>query len=241
MIPLRDENPTELTPYLTFLLLVANVATWVLVQGAGRPEAVIGSIGYFGVFPCEITSRCPPMGLGPEAILTGMFMHGDWGHLISNMLFLWVFGNNIEDSMGHLRFLVFYFTCGLAATAAHIMAMPDSAVPAVGASGAISGVMGAYILLYPKVRVLTWLPPFFLLSFRAYILLGYWFLLQLSMGAFTLGPEAQQQGGVAVWAHIGGFVAGLVLIPLFRKPRLTWAKTHGVRLPADERRRLEWW
>lgn len=226
MIPIRDENPTATTPWITLLLLVANGALWILVQGAGQPEALVASVEYFGIVPCEIMDRCTVQGLATGSIPTSMFMHGDWGHLLSNMLFLWVFGNNIEDSMGHLRFLAFYFACGLAAAGAHIVAMPGSPVPAVGASGAISGVMGAYTFLYPRVRVLTWVPPIFLLSIRAWILLGYWFILQLAMGAVQLTPEAASEGGVAVWAHVGGFVAGVVLIPFFRKSRRPPARSH---------------
>ncbi len=153
-------------------------------------------------------------------MLTSMFMHGGWGHILGNMLFLWVFGNNIEDSMGHLRFLVFYLLMrrrgGARAGLPHRRRSP---VPAVGASGAISGVMGAYVVLYPQVRVHTWFPPIFFFDLPAYFFLGYWFFLQLCSGVATIGPEAGQQGGVAVWAHVGGFVAGVLLIKLFEKRR----------------------
>ncbi|MDR0786958.1 MAG: rhomboid family intramembrane serine protease [Gemmatimonadota bacterium] len=240
MIPLRDENPSEITPYVTVFFVLVNVASWIFIQGAGDPSAVIASVDFFGFVPCAVTARCEANGLGVPAVLTSMFMHGDWGHLLGNMLFLWVFGNNIEDSMGHIRFFVFYLLCGFAATAAHILAMPGSVIPTVGASGAISGVMGAYIFLYPRVRVVTWLPPIFTIRPPAYLLLGYWFVLQLAAGAFTFAPGAEDQGGVAVWAHVGGFVAGLALIPLFRKKRLSWAKGHGEKLGPEEARRLEW-
>jgi membrane associated rhomboid family serine protease len=240
MIPIRDENPAELTPYVTVFFVLVNVATWIVLQGAGNLQTVVRSIDFYGFVPCEIVGRCEGNGLGIPSIVTSMFMHGDWGHILSNMLFLWVFGNNIEDSMGHVRFFVFYLLCGLASVGAHILAMPGSVVPTVGASGAISGIMGAYILLYPRVRVVTWLPPFFVLHLQAYVLLGYWFVLQVLAGTFFASPGAEDQGGVAVWAHVGGFVAGLVLIPIFRKRRLTWAKTHGERLGREEVRRLEW-
>jgi membrane associated rhomboid family serine protease len=240
LLPLNDENPTEITPYFTVIFLLANVITWAMVQGAGEPAALLASVREFGVVPCQITGECPAQGLTWEAVFTSMFMHGSWEHLIGNMVFLWVFGNNIEDSMGHLRFIVFYLVCGVVAAFAHIVLTPQSPVPAVGASGAISGIMGAYIVLYPTVHVYTWIPPFFFLPLRAFLLLGYWFLLQLVMGVVTLGPEAGEQGGVAVWAHVGGFVAGLVLIKLFEKRELTYAKRHKIKLSRQDARRLEW-
>jgi membrane associated rhomboid family serine protease len=240
LIPLRDENPTEITPIVTMLFLLANVASWIVVQGAGQPEALLASVLTFGVIPCEISGGCSTEGLRLGSLLTSMFMHGSWEHLLGNMVFLWVFGNNIEDSMGHIRFIGFYLLCGLAAAGAHVIISPASSLPAVGASGSISGIMGAYILLYPKVRILTWFPPFFLFSVSAVFLLGYWFLIQLVMGAVTIGPEAGEEGGVAVWAHVGGFVAGLLLIMLFRKPELTYAKSHKIKLSREEASRLEW-
>ena len=240
LIPIRDENPTEITPYFTALFLIVNVASWFLIQGAGSEEALRASVGSFGVVPCEVTGACAADGLGIMAAITSMFMHGSWEHLIGNMMFLWVFGNNIEDSMGHLRFLAFYLLCGIAAAAAHIFLSPASQIPAVGASGAISGIMGAYIALYPSVRVHTWIPPFFFVPLKAFFLLGYWFLLQVMMGVVTLGPEMGESGGVAVWAHVGGFVAGLALIWLFRKPELTYAKSHKIKLSKAEASRLEW-
>ncbi len=240
MIPLKDENPTEITPYVTVLLVLANLAAWFVYQGAGLPDGLVTSVESFGFRPCEITGQCAGAGLAGPSVFTSMFMHASWGHLLGNLLFLWVFGNNIEDSMGHFRFVAFYRVCGVAAAAAHIASMPGSVVPAVGASGAISGIMGAYVVLYPRVRVLTWFPPFFFFSIRAFFLLGYWFLLQVAVGTASLGPEAAATGGVAVWAHVGGFVAGLLLIRAFRKPELTFAKSHKIRLPPDEARRLKW-
>jgi membrane associated rhomboid family serine protease len=240
LIPLKDENPTEITPYVTVIFLLANVVVWTSVQGAGDPAALLSSVEQFGVVPCQVTGACPAQGLTWESVLTSMFMHGSWEHLLGNMVFLWVFGNNIEDSMGHTRFILFYLICGVLAAGAHIALVPQSPVPAVGASGAISGIMGAYILLYPRVRVYTWIPPFFFLPLRAAFLLGYWFLIQLGMGLVTVGPEAGHQGGIAVWAHIGGFVAGLVLIRLFEKRELTSAKIRKIKLSPEEVRRLEW-
>ena len=240
MLPIRDENPTEIVPYFTFALLAANVASWILIQGAGNLAVLEASVFEFGIVSCEITGECPSSGRGYGSVLTSMFMHGSWGHLIGNMVFLWVFGNNIEDSMGHVRFLAFYLLCGLAAAAAHIFMAPASPIPAVGASGAISGIMGGYIVLYPRVRVHTWFPPFFFFSVSAFFLLGYWFVLQLAMASVTIGPEAGMEGGVAVWAHVGGFVAGVALIRLFRKPELTYAKSHKIKLSREDAARLEW-
>ncbi len=240
MIPLRDENPTEIVPFVTILFIGLNVASWILLQGAGSQQSLEASVYVFGTVPCEVTGACARQGLGWGSIPTSMFMHGSWEHLLGNMLFLWVFGNNIEDSMGHVRFVVFYFACGVAASLAHIYLSPASPIPAVGASGAISGIMGAYIVLYPRVRVRTWIPPFFMVDLNAFFLLAYWFLIQLATGVFTFGPEAGEQGGVAVWAHVGGFVAGVLLIRLFEKPRLVEAKRHKVRLSRDEVARLEW-
>jgi membrane associated rhomboid family serine protease len=239
LIPLNDENPTELRPWMTVLLIAANFFVWFYFQGAGVDmQRLEASVVVFGAQPCEITALCPVTDLGWSALVTSMFMHGGWMHILGNMLFLWVFGNNIEDSMGHFRFLVFYLVCGLAATFAHIFFSPASQVPMVGASGAISGILGAYILLYPGARVRTYFPPFFFFRIRAFFFLLLWFVLQLSE-AFTM-PGMPEEGGVAVWAHIGGFVAGLALIKLFDRPRLVAAKRAGVQLPHDEVARLKW-
>ena len=241
MIPIKDENPTELTPVVTIALIVANLAAWVLVQGAGldlhRLEA---SVWQYGTVPCELTHACvrDSGGLGWGELFTGMFMHGGWEHILGNMLFLWVFGNNIEDSMGHTRFIVFYLICGVAAGLAHVFLTPGSNVPAVGASGAISGVMGAYVVLYPQARVQTWVPPLFLIRIRAWFFLIYWFALQLLGGLGSLGTG--ETGGVAVWAHVGGFVAGVLLIKPFENRKLVWAKRHDVVLPPGEVARDEW-
>ena len=240
MIPLSDENPTELTPWMTGVLIVANLAAWVLLQGAGGMPALEQSVYDFGTLPCEVTGACNTQGLGMETLFTSMFMHGGWGHLLGNLLFLWVFGNNIEDSMGHVRFLVFYLLCGLGAGLAHVFFSPSSDIPAVGASGAISGIMGAYIVLYPRARVRTWIPPFFLLRLNAFFFLAYWFVIQLFSGVATLGAAPGEEGGVAVWAHVGGFVMGLLLIKPFEKRRLVEAKRHGVQLPPEEVAKLEW-
>ena len=233
MIPLRDDNPTELRPVVTVLFIALNLACWLLIQGAGMDMRVLQQSVYaFGTIPCELTHACRAQGLGWAELFTSMFMHGGWEHILGNMLFLWVFGNNIEDSMGHTRFFVFYLVCGLVAGLAHVAFAPSSDVPAVGASGAISGVMGAYVVLYPQARVLTWVPPIFLIRLRAWFILIYWFAFQLLAGVGSLGGA--DTSGVAVWAHVGGFVAGLVLIKLFEDRRLVAARKAGVQLPPGQ-------
>lgn len=221
VIPLHDENPTTLRPLVTRALIIANTAIWLLLQGAGAPQALQGSVLTFGAIPCEVTRACETMGLGGTALLTSMFMHGGWEHLLLNLLFLWVFGNNIEDAMGHRRFVAFYLLTGVVAGLAHVLATPGSALPVVGASGAVSGVMGAYMVLYPRVRVRTWFPPIFLFHLPAWLLLGYWAVLQLLSAIVSFGAriETSESAGIAVWAHLGGFVIGLLLIrPFTRRP-----------------------
>jgi len=238
VFPYKDENPTELTPLVTLGIIALNVLAWLFVQGMGSEEALRTSVCQLGLIPGELLRGVPPgtpIPIGQDqlghmlycdrvvsnaphwgAVLTSMFMHGGWFHLLGNMWFLWVFGNNIEDSMGHARFVVFYLICGVAAAAAQVFIQPHSVAPMVGASGAISGVMGAYILLYPRVRVHTLLTLGFFITtvvLPAYVMLGYWFVLQLLMGA--LGSLSPTEGGVAVWAHVGGFLCGLLLIKLF--------------------------
>ena len=230
MFPYKDENPTYLTPVVTIGIIALNVLAWLLIQGAGTPEALSRSVCDLGAIPGELLGRVPPgtsveLGPGVQCVLeernyldalSSMFLHGGWMHLIGNMVFLWVFGNNIEDAMGHGRFVVFYVLCGIAAVAAQVLVSPTSPIPMVGASGAISGVLGAYLLLYPKVRVHTLIFLGFYVSrvaLPAYVMLGYWILLQFLGGALA----DVERGGVAFWAHIGGFVAGLVFIRLFAR------------------------
>lgn len=255
MFPLRDENPTELTPYFTVAIIAANVLVWVYVQGAGLSEAVLyDSICRYGVIPAELTGRtqgylgvqiapgvhCRFGGLSWSTVLTSMFLHGGWVHLIGNMWFLWVFGNNIEDSTGHLRFLVFYLLAGVVASLAHVWVAPGSPVPTIGASGAVSGVMGAYLILYPRVRVQT---LFIVLIFirilpvPAWVVLGQWFVLQFLYGM----AEPAAAGGVAFWAHIGGFVTGVALIKLFENRKLVAAKKRKIRLRAEDVEHGGWW
>jgi len=232
MFPYKDDNPTELTPIVTVGIIAANVLVWLFLQGMGSPEALVRSVCDLGLVPGELLRTAKP-GSGVElapglfctvdvqpryaTLLTSMFTHGGWLHLIGNMVFLWVFGNNIEDVMGHGRFILFYLLCGIAAAGAQMVISPSSIVPMVGASGAISGVLGAYLLLYPRVRVHTLLFLGFYVTtvaLPAYIMLGYWAVLQLLGGLVSLSG-VERGGGVAFFAHIGGFVAGLILIRLF--------------------------
>jgi membrane associated rhomboid family serine protease len=218
MIPLHDDNPTETVPLFTVGLIAACVAVFLWQLGLGE-EGGIRALYSFGLVPAvlfdhvelpEALARVP----ASATLFTSMFMHGGWGHLLGNLLYLWIFGNNIEDRFGHLRFLLFYLLCGVAAALAQ--ALPDTAsqVPMVGASGAISGVLGAYLLLFPQARVLVVIPiglyPY-TVRLPALVVLGFWFLLQL---VSQLASEPGQ-GGVAFRAHIGGFVAGMALLPVF--------------------------
>ena len=230
MFPIRDDNPTLGTPAITVVLIGLNVAAWILVQGMGAEPTLSQSVCELGLIPGELLGRIPegytlPMSremscvIGPPhwyTPLSSMFLHGGWLHLIGNMWFLWLFGNNVEDSMGHGRYVVFYLLCGLAAASAQTLVNPNSAIPMVGASGAISGVMGAYIVLYPRVRIhmLIFLGFFITRAVvPAYVMLGYWLLLQIVGGLPAL---AEESGGVAFWAHAGGFLAGAVLVLVFR-------------------------
>ncbi len=244
MIPYKDENPAELTPLVTVGLIAANVAVWIVVQGGGA--FLQPTVCHYGLIPAEITGRppagpqiCPLGGLTWEGIFTSMFMHGGWFHLATNMMFLWVFGNNVEDSMGHVRFLIFYLTSGLVGALTHVWLNPESSVPTVGASGAISGVLGAYLVLYPRVRVHVFFPPFWIFTMAAGWVLGYWIFIQVLMGLGQLGGAGA--GGVAVWAHIGGFFTGVVLIRLLRRPELVSAKREGRRIDRDEIRLYRYW
>lgn len=235
MFPLRDENPHFLTPWVTWGIIALNALAWVLLQGLGSEPQLPRSVCTLGLIPGELlgtVSAGTRFQIGPaeycvigdsaawHTVLTSMFMHGGWLHILSNMWFLWIFGNNVEDSMGHFRFAVFYLLCGSLAAALQVLSNPQSGVPMVGASGAIGGVMGGYVLLYPRVNVhmLIFLGFFVTtVAVPAVFMLGYWFLLQLIGGFGSLGADG---GGVAFWAHVGGFAAGAALVPLFRVPAL---------------------
>jgi membrane associated rhomboid family serine protease len=234
MFPIKDENPTLRTPVVTVAIIALNLAAWLLIQGAGSEPLLSQSVCKLGLVPGHLFgslgagasirlgqhTSCE-LGVFPgwATILTSMFMHGGWLHLIGNMWFFWIFGNNIEDSTGRLRFVVFYLLCGIVAGLTQSLISPGSAVPMVGASGAISGVMGAYVVLYPRVRVhmLIFLGFYVTtIAVPAYLMLGYWFLLQIVGGGL-----AKEMGGTAFFAHVGGFVAGALLIYPFRDRRLT--------------------
>lgn len=218
MIPLRDENPVGITPLVTWLLIAACVAVflWQMSAGAESFNRIVFGLGVIPAvllghaqLPDEI-AMVPPM----ATVFTSMFLHGGWLHLAGNMLYLWIFGDNIEERMGSARFLVFYFACGVAAVLAQALPAPEGVVPMVGASGAISGVLGAYLLLFPRARVLVLVPLGFILQavrLPALWVLGLWFGIQLLSS--LMAPESE--GGVAFRAHLGGFLAGLALTPLF--------------------------
>jgi membrane associated rhomboid family serine protease len=225
MFPIRDHNPSGRTPYVTWALIAVNIAVFVGYWPFMPSERALAMFyDDWGLVPAYVTE-----GHDWHGLFTSMFLHGGWMHLAGNMLFLWIFGDNLEDRMGHLPFAAFYLASGLAAGALQIAADPYSRIPMVGASGAIAGVMGGYLLLFPRARVDVFF--FFIIFFRilpvpAWLMLGFWFGLQLVNG--VLSPT--DQGGVAHWAHAGGFVAGLVLaLPLWLRlggPRF-WARTHG--------------
>lgn len=202
MIPLRDDIPSSSQPWVTRILIAANVVAFLWELTAGE------QLSDFLLVPAHAAQN-------PATILTSMFLHGGWMHLIGNMLYLHIFGDNIEDRLGHARYAVFYLVCGIAAAVAQIVAAPGSMVPMLGASGAIAGVLGGYLVLFPRARVLTFVPWFLgTVAVPALLYLGFWFLLQLVSGMMTLG---QGQGGVAFFAHAGGFVAGLLLVKVLDK------------------------
>ena len=226
MLPLRDNVPTRSFPVVTVALIVANVLVWVLYQ---LPD-LQGSVTELAFQPCEVVNTCPTVGQDWEVTaITAMFMHGSWSHLLGNMLFLWIFGNNVEDALGRVRFLLFYIGGGLVATVAQTFVTvayaseADAAIPNLGASGAISAVLGAYLLLLPRAKVLT-LIIFVLREVPAVLFLGIWFGFQLLDGSAAIAhPEAG--GGVAFFAHIGGFLFG-VLTVRFVQQRQPLSPTH---------------
>jgi len=219
MIPLRDVIPSRTRPVVTFALITLNVLVF-LRQAALDQDQLETFIRVFGLVPADFSWL---------NVLTSMFVHGGLMHAAGNLLYLWIFGDNVEDRMGHGRFLGFYLACGAGAALAQTFSAPMSFVPMVGASGAIAGVMGAYFVLYPKSRVLTLIPfPITVIEIPAVYLLGLWFVMQFVNGLATIGPAAEGQitGGVAFWAHAGGFGLGALLVLLLRRP---------------ERQAVEWW
>ena len=224
MIPLRDINPTRTFPVVTVLIIAANVLVFLYELILPSEQALSQFVYYAGVVPYEIVHHVdlPPPSLHPIyfTLFTAMFLHAGFIHIIGNMLYLWIFGNNVEEAMGPLRFLVFYLLCGLGASAAQIAVGPNSRVPHIGASGAIAGVLGAYLLLFPHARVDTLLILGYIIriiQLPAILVLGLWIVIQLFSGVASLGMT--QAGGVAWFAHIGGFATGALLIHIFRRRR----------------------
>jgi membrane associated rhomboid family serine protease len=222
MIPLRDTIPSRTTPYVTVLIIIINSAAWlyeVLLPARVLPVF----LQTFGVVPAEFWW---------PTIVTSMFLHGGWMHIIGNMWYLWIFGDNVEDRLGHLRFVVFYLVCGTAAAIGQIAVDPTSTLPTIGASGAIAGVMGAYFVLYPRARVLTVVPLIIfweIIELPAIFLLGFWFVMQLfSAGAIAVTAATHGSGGVAFAAHVAGFLVGVAGVLMLKKPRRSqewWANS----------------
>jgi membrane associated rhomboid family serine protease len=219
MIPLRDVIPSRTVPLVTIGLIVVNALAFLFEMSL--PDDVRQAfVNHYGLVPVRFTLR---------SVITSMFLHASWSHVIGNMWFLWIFGDNVEDRFGHFRYLVFYLLCGTVGAVVQTVSMPWSFVPTVGASGAIAGVMGAYLLLYPRSRVLTMIFPFifWIIEVPAVFFLGYWFLIQLFSGVGAVAVSTgTSTGGIAFWAHIAGFVTGVVMVFAFRRP---------------ERQRVEWW
>ena len=222
MIPLRDRNPSGVFPIVTLTLIAANVLVFLYEVQLG--PSVVSFLKRYALVPAEVTGslRYGAVNLSDTVapFFTSMFLHGGWMHLITNMWFLWIFGDNVEDTLGAFRYLLFYFLCGFGAALTQFALQPDSTLPMLGASGAIAGVLGAYAVLFPGARVVTLVPIFFFLQIielPALILLGYWFLLQILSGSLD-AMSPMRGGGTAWWAHIGGFVSGIFLL-LFMRPR----------------------
>jgi membrane associated rhomboid family serine protease len=210
MIPLRDVIPSRTTPYITVTIILINVAAWFYQLSMPRRELEI-FLQIFGVVPAAFV---------PTTLVTSMFLHGSWMHVIGNMWYLWIFGDNVEDRMGHGRFIAFYLLCGFVAAFAQILLDPGSRVPMIGASGAIAGVMGAYFVLYPQSRVLTLIPFIIfvdIVELPAILLLGFWFVMQLFSAGAVAVTASTTSGGVAFMAHVGGFLTGLIGVFAFRK------------------------
>jgi membrane associated rhomboid family serine protease len=216
MIPLRDVIPSRTFPFFTIAFIVVNSVAFLFELSL--PERALDSfLQVYGVVPVRFNWL---------AVLTSMFLHGGWLHFLGNMLYLWIFGDNVEDRLGHGRFVLFYLLCGAAAALAHVFMNPSSGIPTIGASGAIAGVMGAYFVLYPQSRVLALLPLFIfweIIEVPAILFLGIWFLMQFFSGVGSIAADAVQTGGVAFWAHVAGFLAGIAGVLTLRKPaRSQW-------------------
>jgi membrane associated rhomboid family serine protease len=217
MFPIRDVIPSRTKPYVTVTIIVLNVIVFLYELSLG--DAVNDFTLYYGLVPAAFSW---------VSVVTSMFVHGGIAHVVGNMWFLRIFGDNVEDRMGHGRFVTFYLLCGTAAALAQTIVSPDSLAPMVGASGAIAGVMGAYLVLFPKSLILTYFPPFFFFELPALALLGIWFLMQFlsGVGSIATATGGEPSGGIAFWAHVAGFAAGVSAVLVFRRP---------------ERQRVEWW
>ena len=223
MIPLRDQNPTRTTPIVNYLIIAANIVMFMWEMSFGRNlDSVLMNVAFVPARFWIPRFFVPNM----ITIFISMFLHGGFLHIAGNMLYLWIFGDNIEERLGHWKYLLFYLLCGFGATLSHAFFNPTSGVPAIGASGAIAGVLGAYLILFPRAQVTTLIPIFFFITIRelpAIFILGLWFVLQFFSGIGSLGAAgAEQAGGVAYFAHIGGFVLGMILIGAMggKRPRL---------------------
>lgn len=224
MVPLRDNNPTKITPYVTYVLIAVNIVIFIYEASLSPPE-LDGFFHLFAVVPEELTRSWQGDNIGqpvPETLtlVTSQFLHGGFLHVAGNMLFLWIFGNNVEEQLGRVKYIIFYLACGILAALSQWFFSAQSSIPSLGASGAIAGVMGAYILRFPTAEVLTLVPlGFFITTFRipAVFFLGFWFVQQALYGIASLEAPANigmEGGGVAYWAHAGGFVFGAILAPM---------------------------
>src|SRR5216684_7065485 len=231
MLPLRDDQPRYSVPYITYFLIGLNLLIF-LFEAALEPASLKNLVFQFGVVPerlTELLAGSPKYPLVAVVLpfFTSMFLHGSWMHVIGNMWFLHIFGDNVEDYLGHFKYLVFYLLTGVLAMGTHALVNLYSAAPALGASGAIAGVLGAYFVLYPRARVLTWFFVF-VVWVPAWIILGYWFVLNFLSGTATaLAVQRQNMGGVAFWAHVGGFISGALLVKAFGERRLRYPYAVG--------------
>jgi membrane associated rhomboid family serine protease len=225
MIPLRDRNPSGTFPFVTIMLIVINALVFFYQLSLG--DKLNTFLMHYALVPAKLFyyGEVPALSVGPVLLpfVTSMFFHGGWLHIVGNMWFLWIFGDNVEDRLGHARYLVFYLLCGIGAAVIHVLFNVRSTVPTVGASGAIAGVLGAYLISFPHARVLTAIPIFFfiqLVEIPAIFFLVFWFILQFFSGTLSLAATSQaESGGIAWWAHIGGFICGIVLITMFSRRR----------------------
>jgi len=222
MIPIKDIIPRRQTPFITYLLIAVN--TFIFFIEVSLPPDVLNSVFYiFGLVPARYTHPAWAYFVGLHIdnywpFLTNIFLHGSWFHLISNMWALWIFGDNVEDRMGHIKYLIFYILCGVFASLTHFIFNANSTIPAIGASGAISGVMGAYMIMFPTSRIITLIPIFFIpyfIEIPAIIYIGFWFISQFISGTFSIFV-GQNAGGIAWWAHIGGFIFGVIMHRFFK-------------------------